>query len=173
MAANTQFIPLNIAVLTVSDSRDESTDSSGDLLVQRITDAGHMLYQKQIVKDDRFEIRAVLSAWILDVDCAAVVLTGGTGVTGRDGTPEAISPLFDKTLGGFGELFRMLSYDEIGASTVQSRALAGVANGTLLFALPGSNNACKLGWDKIIQSQLDARTKPCNFVALISRMMEH
>lgn len=173
MASPKEFIVLNIAVLTVSDSRDESTDSSGKLLVDRLTRAGHNLYAKQIVIDDRYAIRAVLSGWIADADCGAVLITGGTGVTGRDGTPEAIAPLFDKSLSGFGELFRTLSYEQIGASTIQSRALAGVANATLIFALPGSNGACKLGWGAIIESQLDSRTKPCNFVTLIARMMEH
>ena len=173
MASPKEFIPLNIAVLTVSDSRDESTDSSGKLLVDRLSKAGHALHAKKIVIDDRYAIRAVISGWIADVDCGAVLITGGTGVTGRDGTPEAIAPLFDKNLEGFGELFRSLSYAQIGASTIQSRALGGVANATLIFALPGSNGACKLGWDAIIESQLDSRTKPCNFVNLIARMMEH
>ena len=172
MANAKDFIPLNIAVLTVSDSRNESTDSSGKLLAERLASAGHTLHDKQIVIDDRYIIRAALSQWIAEPECNAVVITGGTGVTGRDGTPEAIEPLLDKKLDGFGELFRALSYEQIGASTVQSRALGGVANATLIFALPGSNNACKLGWDKVIESQLDSRTKPCNFVNLMTRMLE-
>lgn len=173
MSNQKQFIPLNIAVLTISDSRDEASDSSGKLLVDRLQAAGHALFEKKIVVDDRYIIRAAVSNWIADPDCGAILMTGGTGVTGRDGTPEAITPLFDKKLDGFGELFRVLSYDQIGASTIQSRALGGVANATLIFAVPGSNNACKLAWDKVIESQLDATTKPCNFVNLISRMLDH
>ncbi len=167
-----QFIPLNLAVLTVSDSRTEATDASGRLLVGRLTEAGHRLVEKAIVPDDLYQIRAIVSRWIADPDTHAILVTGGTGVTGRDGTPEAVSPLLDKTLDGFGEVFRMISYQEIGTSTIQSRALAGIANGTYLFCLPGSKNACATAWDKLIQGQLDFRTRPCNLVELIPRLKE-
>ncbi len=167
-----QFIPLHLAVLTVSDSRTEATDTSGRLLVDRLIEAGHRLVEKTIVPDDLYQIRAIVSRWIADPDTHAVLITGGTGVTGRDGTPEAVSPLLDKTLDGFGEVFRMISYQEIGTSTIQSRALAGVANGTYLFCLPGSKNACATAWDKLIQGQLDFRTRPCNLVELMPRLKE-
>lgn len=170
MPVSNDFVPLRIAILIVSDSRNEATDTSGKLLVDRVDQAGHILHEKRIIPDDQYQIRHVVSGWIADSTCNAIVISGGTGVTARDGTPEAISPLFDKQLDGYGELFRALSYAEIGASTIQSRAIAGVANATLIFSLPGSTNATKLGWDKIILSQLDSRTKPCNFVKLISRM---
>jgi len=166
------FIPLRIAVLTVSDSRTEATDTSGKLLVARLEDAGHRLAEKIIVPDDIYRIRAVVSAWIAAADVDVVITTGGTGVTGRDGTPEAVTPLLDKVLDGFGEVFRMLSYAEIGTSTIQSRALAGVANGTYVFCLPGSRNACATAWDKLIQAQLDYRTRPCNLVELMPRLRE-
>ncbi len=166
------FVPLRIAVLTVSDSRTEATDTSGRLLVARLEDAGHRLAEKIIVPDDIYRIRAVVSAWIASADVDVVLTTGGTGVTGRDGTPEAVAPLLDKVLDGFGEVFRMLSYAEIGTSTVQSRALAGVANGTYVFCLPGSRNACATAWDKLIQAQLDYRTRPCNLVELMPRLRE-
>jgi molybdenum cofactor biosynthesis protein B len=166
------FIPLNIAVMTVSDSRTEQTDKSGALLAKRLTEAGHQLADKQIVPDDIYRIREVLSRWIADPAVQAALITGGTGVTGRDGTPEAVSVLLDKTIEGFGELFRTLSYEEIGTSTLQSRALAGVANGTYLFCLPGSSGACKTAWDNIIQHQLDIRTRPCNLVELMPRLNE-
>jgi len=167
-----QFIPLHLAVLTVSDSRTEATDTSGRLLVDRLIEAGHRLVEKTIVPDDLYQIRAIVSRWIADPDTHAILVTGGTGVTGRDGTPEAVSPLLDKTLDGFGEVFRMISYQEIGTSTIQSRALAGVANGTYLFCLPGSKNACATAWDKLIQGQLDFRTRPCNLVELMPRLKE-
>ncbi len=167
-----QFIPLHLAVLTVSDSRTEATDTSGQLLVDRLIEAGHRLVEKTIVPDDLYQIRAIVSRWIADPDTHAILVTGGTGVTGRDGTPEAVSPLLDKTLDGFGEVFRMISYQEIGTSTIQSRALAGVANGTYLFCLPGSKNACATAWDKLIQGQLDFRTRPCNLVELMPRLKE-
>ena len=167
-----EFRALNIAVLTVSDTRDESTDSSGALLVERLTEAGHRLADKRIEPDDRYRIRAVVSQWIADPGIQAVITTGGTGVTGRDGTPEAIEPLLDKLIHGFGELFRMLSYDEIGTSTLQSRCIAGVANATYVFCLPGSGNACATGWDKLISHQLDIRTRPCNLAELLPRLNE-
>lgn len=167
-----QFIPLRIAVLTVSDSRTEDTDKSGKLLVSRLQEAGHSLHEKAIVPDDIYHIRAAASAWIRDPDPQVVISTGGTGVTGRDGTPEAIAPLLDKRIEGFGEMFRMLSYDSIKTSTLQSRALAGVANGTYLFCLPGSSGACAEGWDKLLSQQLDYRTRPCNLVELMPRLLE-
>lgn len=166
------FIPLNIALLTASDTRSEANDKSGQLLQQRLTAAGHQLADKQIVADDIYQIRAVLAGWIANRDIHAILLTGGTGVSGRDGSPEAVTPLLDKTLDGFGEMFRALSYAEIGASTLQSRALAGVANATYLFVLPGSPGACKLAWEKLISQQLDHRTRPCNLVEMIPRLLE-
>lgn len=166
------FVPLSIAVLTVSDTRTEATDKSGQLLVERLEAAGHRLAEKRIVKDDVYAIRAVVSAWIADPAVDVVLTTGGTGVTGRDGTPEAVAALLDKTIEGFGEMFRMLSYEEIGTSSLQSRCLAGLANGTFVFCLPGSANACATGWDRILRAQLDARTRPCNFAELIPRLKE-
>jgi len=167
-----ELIPLNIAVLTISDSRDETTDKSGALLAARLESAGHRLAEKSIVPDDIYKIRAMVSAWIADDDVNVVISTGGTGVTGRDGTPEAVQPLLDKEIEGFGELFRSLSYDEIKTSTVQSRALAGVTNATYIFCLPGSTGACKTAWDAIIAAQLDYRTRPCNLVELMPRLLE-
>jgi molybdopterin adenylyltransferase len=172
MSQERQFIPVTIAVLTVSDSRTEATDKSGGLLAERLTGAGHRLAEKVIVPDDIYQIRAVLSRWIADEAVQAVITTGGTGVTGRDGTPEAVAPLLDKTIEGFGEIFRMLSWEDIKTSTIQSRALAGVANGTYIFCLPGSSGACRDGWDKIIQHQLDYRHRPCNLVELMPRLRE-
>ena len=167
-----KFIPLNISVLTVSDSRTEKTDKSGKLLAQRLVDAGHVLWQKRVVPDDIYQIRAALSAWIADLKVNVILTTGGTGVTGRDGTPEAVIPLLDKEIEGFGELFRAVSYDGIGTSSLQSRAVAGVANGTYIFCLPGSSGACATAWDSIITQQLDYRTRPCNFVELMPRLKE-
>jgi len=161
-AIQREFIPANIAVLTVSDSRTEADDKSGKLLVSRLNDAGHQLFEKTIVKDDIFAVRAVISNWIAEPDAQVVITTGGTGVTGFDGTPEAVRPLLEKTLDGFGEVFRMISYEEIGTSTLQSRAIAGVANGTYVFCLPGSSGACATAWDKLLVHQLDYRTRPCN-----------
>ncbi|WP_045857901.1 molybdenum cofactor biosynthesis protein B [Teredinibacter purpureus] len=158
------LIPLNIAVLTVSDTRTEETDTSGQSLVQRLTDHGHLLADKKIVIDDIYIIRAAVSAWIADTTTHAILITGGTGFTARDSTPEAIKPILDKTVEGFGELFRQLSFEQIGTSTIQSRALAGLSNGTILFCMPGSTNACKTAWDSIICNQLDSRQGPCNFV---------
>jgi len=167
-----ELIPLNVAILTVSDSRTEETDKSGRLLVGRLRDAGHRLAEKSIVADDKYRIRAVLSAWIADPGVQVVIATGGTGLTGRDGTPEAVEPLFDKTIDGFGELFRSLSWEDIGTSTIQSRAVAGVANGTYVFVLPGSTGACALAWDRLIGLQIDYRTRPCNLAEMMPRLLE-
>lgn len=172
MADAREFIPLNIAVLTVSDTRNEETDKSGALLVQRLGTAGHRLSEKRIVPDDVYRIRALVAHWIAEAPVQVVISTGGTGVTGRDGTPEAVAPLLDKTIEGFGETFRALSYEEIKTSTLQSRALAGVANGTYVFCLPGSSGACRTAWDRIIAAQLDYRTRPCNLVELMPRLRE-
>ncbi|MEZ5449952.1 MAG: molybdenum cofactor biosynthesis protein B [Thiolinea sp.] len=169
---NPAFQPLNIAVLTISDSRTEADDTSGKLLTERVTSSGHHCVEKAIVRDDKYEIRTILSRWILDSGINAVLTTGGTGITGRDGTPEAVKPLLDKEIEGFGEMFRMLSYEEIKTSTLQSRTLCGVANRTYIFCLPGSSGACRLGWDKLIAAQLDSRTMPCNLVMLMPRLDE-
>lgn len=158
------FTALNICVLTVSDTRTLDNDTSGDFLCSALTDAGHTLLQRKIIKDDMYHIRAVVAQWIYEADVQVVLITGGTGFTGRDSTPEAVEPLFDKTIVGYGELFRHVSLDEIGMSTIQSRAIAGLANRTVVFCLPGSTNACQTGWNKIIAEQLDSRTRPCNFV---------
>lgn len=166
------FIPLKIAVLTVSDSRTEAEDKSGALLVRRLQEAGHCLAEKKLLPDDIYQIRAAVSGWIADPAFNVVITTGGTGVTGRDGTPEAVRPLLDKVLDGFGEVFRMLSYQDIRTSTIQSRALAGVANGTYVFCLPGSSGACRTAWDNLIREQLDSRTRPCNLVQLMPRLLE-
>lgn len=163
---------LAIAVLTVSDTRGPDEDTSGDLLVDRLEQAGHRLAGRRIVRDDVYEIRAVVSAWIADPDVDVILTTGGTGFTGRDSTPEALAPLFDKAIDGFGELFRQVSYLEIGSSTIQSRATAGLANATLVFAMPGSTNACRTAWDQILANQFDANFKPCNFAELIPRFLE-
>lgn len=165
LAGDQQF--LTIAVLTVSDTRTEENDTSGQFLVEALKDEGHSVGDKQIVIDDIYRIRAVVSQWIADPEIQVILLTGGTGFTGRDSTPEAVSVLFDKTIEGFGELFRALSYDEIGTSTVQSRALAGLANETVIFCMPGSTGACKTAWGKIIREQLDSRHRPCNFVGVL------
>ncbi len=167
-----EFRPVRIAVLTVSDTRTTATDKSGALLVERLGTAGHVLADRQIVPDDIYRIRAVVSAWIADPAVDAVITTGGTGITGRDGTPEAIAPLLDKVIEGFGELFRALSFQDIGTSTLQSRCVAGVANGTFVFCLPGSTNACATGWDRLIVTQLDYRHRPCNLVELMPRLKE-
>jgi len=167
-----EFKPLNIAVMTVSDTRTEETDKSGNTLVKLLTEAGHALADKQIVPDDIYRIRAVVSQWIADSTINAVITTGGTGITGRDTTPEAVAALFDKQIDGFGEMFRAVSYEEINTSTMQSRAVAGVANATFIFCLPGSTGACRTGWGKIISHQLDYRTRPCNLVELMPRVLE-
>ena len=172
MTQERSFIPLNLSVLTVSDTRTEATDTSGRLLVERATEAGHHIAEHALVPDNVYAIRARVSAWIADAEVQVILITGGTGVTGRDGTPEAVSVLFDKTLDGFGEVFRSLSFHEIGTSTLQSRAIAGVANGTYVFSLPGSTGACRLAWDSLIQAQLDYRTRPCNLAELIPRLRE-
>lgn len=172
MSAERDFIPVNIAVLTVSDSRTEADDKSGHTLADRLREAGHHLADKAIVPDNVYQVRAVVSRWIADPDIQAVITTGGTGVTGRDGTPEAVQPLLDKELQGFGELFRSVSFRDIGTSTLQSRCIGGVANGTYIFCLPGSTGACRTGWDEIIKTQLDYRTRPCNFVELMPRLLE-
>ena len=169
---NAEFIPLNIAVLTVSDTRDASTDTSGDILAKRISDDGHQLSARKIVRDDIPAIREIVSSWIGDGAVDVVITTGGTGLTGRDVTVEALSPLFEKTIDGFSVVFHNVSYESIGLSTLNSRATAGLARGTIIFALPGSNGAVKDGWDKVISHQLDARYRPCNLVDLMPRFME-
>ncbi len=172
MTETREFVALDIAVLTVSDSRTERDDKSGDLLVSMLGDAGHRLADRAIVPDDKYRIREVVSRWIVADGVQVVLTTGGTGVTGRDGTPEAVEPLLDKVIDGFGETFRQLSYQSIGTSTLQSRALAGVANGTYVFCLPGSSGACKDAWNGLIRMQLDYRTRPCNLVELMPRLLE-
>jgi molybdenum cofactor biosynthesis protein B len=172
MSDGPAFIPLNIAVLTISDTRTEENDTSGQTLVQRFSEAGHKLADKKIVADNLYQIRAVVSSWIADPDVQVVLTTGGTGLTGRDGTPEAVRVLLDKEIEGFGELFRSISYEEIQTSTMQSRALSGVANGTIIFCVPGSSGACRTAWDRLIQYQLDHRTRPCNLVQIMSRLTE-
>lgn len=167
-----QFIPIRIAVLTVSDSRTEEDDTSGKLLVDRLESAGHRLAEKLIARDDIYRIREIVSGWIADPDVDGLITTGGTGVTGRDGTPEAVRPLLDKEIQGFGELFRSLSYDDVGTSTISSRALGGVANGTLVFCLPGSTGACRTAWDRLLGEQLDYRFRPCNLIELLPRLLE-
>lgn len=172
MSQQREFKPLGIAVLTVSDTRQEDNDTSGALLVERLEKAGHRLAAKRIVRDDIYHIRAMVSQWIVNDEVEVVLTTGGTGVTGRDGTPEAINVLLDKEIQGFGEMFRMLSFEEIRTSTIQSRCLAGVANGTYIFCLPGSSGACRTAWDRLIVEQLDYRTRPCNLVELMPRLLE-
>ncbi len=163
------FVALNIAVLTVSDTRTLDTDTSGQTLVDRLEAVGHRLQARAIVKDDVYQLRAQVSAWIADPQVHVILSTGGTGFSHRDSTPEALQPLFDKQVEGFGELFRSLSFEEIGTSTIQSRAVAGLANGTMIFCLPGSTGACRTGWDRIIAEQLDKRHRPCNFVDMLMR----
>jgi molybdopterin adenylyltransferase len=166
------FVALKIAVLTVSDSRTPADDKSGDTLQGLAEGAGHRVVAREIVRDDVYQMRAVLSGWIADPGVQVILSTGGTGITGRDSTPEAVAPLLDKEIEGFGELFRALSYPEIGASTIQSRACAGLANGTFIFCLPGSSGACRTAWDQILKAQLDHSTRPCNFAQLIPRLLE-
>jgi len=170
--AATDFIPLALCVLTVSDTRTRENDTSGDYLAQALTDAGHRVVDRALLPDDRYKLRACVSQWIADDHVDGILVTGGTGFTGRDSTPEALLPLLDKQMPGFGEMFRAVSIDEIGTSSLQSRAFAGMANGTFLFALPGSTSACRTAWDKILRAQLDARTKPCNLATLRPRLKE-
>ena len=171
-AAENSRVPLDIAILTISDTRTEVTDKSGKLLVDRLQAAGHRLYEKAILTDNIYQVRALVARWCAEDGVQVVISTGGTGLTGRDGTPEAIRPLLDKEIEGFGEMFRVISYEEIGASTLQSRAVAGVCNGTYIFCLPGSSGACATGWDKLIGPQLDSTNMPCNLVELMPRLME-
>jgi len=172
MTASADFVPLSLCVLTVSDTRTAENDTSGDYLCNALRDAGHRLHERTISRDDRYAMRAIVSRWIADAAVDGVIVTGGTGFTGRDSTPEALLPLLDKEMPGFGELFRALSFEEIGTSTLQSRAFAGLANATFVFALPGSTSACRTAWEKIISAQLDARTKPCNLANLRPRLKE-
>jgi molybdopterin adenylyltransferase len=172
MATETAFLPLSLGVLTVSDSRNEDNDSSGDYLASALGDAGHALFQRALLPDDRYLLRALVSQWIADPRVDGVLVTGGTGFTGRDSTPEALTPLLDKTMPGFGEMFRALSVGEIGTASLQSRAFAGLANGTFIFCLPGSTSACRTAWEGIIRAQLDARTRPCNLATLRPRLKE-
>ena len=172
MTASAEFHPLTLCVLTVSDTRTAENDTSGDYLVQSLTEAGHHLHERRIAKDNKYRIRAIVAEWIADERVHGVLVTGGTGFTGRDTTPEAIEPLLDKIMPGFGELFRAVSWDEIGTSTLQSRAFAGLANNSFVFCLPGSTSACRTGWEKLIRAQLDARTRPCNLAGLMPRLRE-
>ena len=172
MTAANEFKPLSLCVLTVSDSRTPDNDSSGDWLCDALREAGHRLHERGIVRDDRYALRAIASRWIADAAVDGVIVTGGTGFTGRDSTPEALLPLLDKEMPGFGELFRQVSFEEIGTSSLQSRAFAGLANQTFLFCLPGSTSACRTGWEKIVRAQLDARTRPCNLATLRPRLKE-
>ncbi len=172
MTAAVDFIPLALCVLTVSDTRTAANDSSGDYLAAALTEAGHRLHARALLPDDRYRLRAIVAAWIADPAVDGVLITGGTGFTGRDSTPEAIAPLLDKEMPGFGEMFRALSFTEIGTSTLQSRAFAGLANATFVFCLPGSTSACRTAWEQLIRAQLDARTKPCNLASLRPRLRE-
>jgi molybdopterin adenylyltransferase len=167
-----EFVPLTLCVLTVSDTRTSADDSSGDYLAAALAEAGHRLHGRALLPDDKYRLRAQVSQWIADPGVDGIMVTGGTGFTGRDSTPEALLPLLDKPMPGFGELFRALSFEEIGTSTLQSRAFAGLANGTFLFALPGSTGACRTAWERIIRAQLDARTRPCNLAQLRPRLRE-
>ena len=170
MSKEKVFTPLNVAVLTVSDSRTLEEDTSGQYLADSLQQAGHNLADRQLITDDIYKIRAVISGWIADPEVHAVITTGGTGFYIRDSMPEAVSVLFDKKIDGFGEMFRLISKDEIGMSTIQSRAIAGMANNTVIFCLPGSSGACRTGWTQIIKEQLDSRTGPCNFVPHLMRV---
>jgi molybdenum cofactor biosynthesis protein B len=172
MASPADFQPLALCVLTVSDTRTAGNDTSGDYLVEAATAAGHRIVDRALLPDDRYKLRARVSQWIADPAVDGILVTGGTGFTGRDSTPEALLPLLDKEMPGFGELFRAISVEEIGTSSLQSRAFAGLANGTFLFALPGSTSACRTAWEKILSAQLDARTRPCNLATLRPRLRE-
>ena len=172
MSSSADFSALSLCVLTVSDSRTLAQDTSGDYLVGALAEAGHALHARALLPDDKYKLRAQVSAWIADDDVDGILVTGGTGFTGRDSTPEALLPLFDKQMPGFGEMFRVLSFEEIGTSTLQSRAFAGLANATFVFCLPGSTSACRTAWDKLIRAQLDSRTRPCNLASLKSRLGE-
>ncbi|MEO6968323.1 MAG: molybdenum cofactor biosynthesis protein B [Rhodanobacteraceae bacterium] len=172
MTANNEFIPLNLCVLTVSDTRTPDNDTSGDYLVGALSEAGHRLHERCLARDDRYAIRAIVAAWIARSEVHGVLITGGTGFTGRDATPEAVRPLLDKQMPGFGEMFRAISFEEIGTATLQSRAFAGLSNNTFVFCLPGSTSACRTAWEKLLRAQLDARTQPCNLVGLLPRLGE-
>lgn len=171
-ATETESQQLRVAVLTVSDSRTEDTDTSGRYFCEQLAEAGHRLENRAIVADDVYQIRAIISVWIAAPEVDAVLVTGGTGFSGRDSTPEAVRPLFDKDIDGFGEVFRALSYEEIGSSTVQSRAVAGFANNTVIFCVPGSTGACRTAWEGLIREQLDSSHRPCNFVGVL-RVRDH
>ena len=172
MSASEHFTPLSLCVLTVSDTRTAANDTSGDYLCTSLTTAGHRLHERRIARDDRYLVRAIVAAWIADPAVDGVLVTGGTGFTGRDSTPEAIMPLLDKEMIGFGEMFRAFSLEEIGTSTLQSRAFAGLANATFVFCMPGSTSACRTAWEKLLLAQLDSRTKPCNLAGLKPRLAE-
>lgn len=172
MPAQTDFRPLTLCVLTVSDTRTLDNDSSGDYLAGALAAAGHRLHERAVIKDNKYRIRALVANWIADENVHGVLITGGTGFTGRDTTPEAVEPLLDKIMPGFGETFRAISYAEIGTATMQSRAFAGLANNSFVFCLPGSTSACRTAWEKLIQAQLDARTQPCNLAGLMPRLRE-
>ncbi len=172
MTAEEAFVALNLCVLTVSDTRTPDNDTSGDYLLGALTEAGHRLHERRLVRDDRYAIRAIVAAWIARAEVHGVLITGGTGFTGRDSTPEAVRPLLDKEMPGFGEMFRVLSFEEIGTATLQSRAFAGLSNQTFVFCLPGSTSACRTAWEKLLRAQLDARTRPCNLVGLLPRLTE-
>ena len=172
MTAAKEFTPLNLCVLTVSDTRTAQNDTSGDYLCDALAAAGHRLHARAISRDDKYNLRAIVSTWIAQADVHGILVTGGTGFTGRDSTPEALLPMLDKDMPGFGEMFRVLSFEEIGTSTLQSRAFAGLANDKFVFCLPGSTSACKTAWEKLIQAQLDSRTAPCNLAGLRSRLRE-
>ena len=172
MSAGREFVALSLCVLTVSDTRTSANDTSGDYLCEALAAVGHRLHARAIVRDDKYALRAIVSAWVADADVHGILVTGGTGFTGRDSTPEALRPLLDKEMPGFGEMFRVLSFEEIGTSTLQSRAFAGLANDKFVFCLPGSTSACRTAWEKLISAQLDARTEPCNLAGLRARLKE-
>lgn len=172
MTAKDTFVPLSLCVLTVSDTRTAENDTSGDYLCNALAEAGHRVHERALARDDRYRLRAIVSNWIAAAGVHGILITGGTGFTGRDSTPEAIRPLLDKEMPGFGEMFRVLSFDEIGTSTLQSRAFAGLANDKFVFCLPGSTSACRTAWEKLLRAQLDSRTRPCNLAGLMPRLTE-